>query len=171
MSYWKSTLFLVVLLLSIGCSNSGPQSGQYDLIASEKTLPSWDHIEIVPFEREEVPHYQYWVKKATTQGEYENLWDAFGFEKQMPYTNFEEKDVLFLGVHESGSCPYEIEKMELLSDDGAIKVQLIGPSDVEACTDDATPRTFLIGLAKEKFKNVEDAIIVQGGTETKVPIN
>lgn len=88
----------------------------------------------------------------------------------MPIVNLNENVVLFIGVHESGSCPYKIKTVELSSDNKTITVPLSEPKGV--CNSDATPRTFVIGLNKELSKDIENVVIVQSqsGVETSIPI-
>ncbi len=155
-------LTLFMLLLLFGCSNDTNDSV---VIASEKTLPSNFHE--IAFERETTPLFQFLVRKAVNQSEFEQTWSLYGFEDKIPNVNFDEKDVFFIGVHESGSCPYTIKNVELSSDNNTMTVLLSGPDG--ACTSDATPRTFVIQIDKEVSKGIENVVIVESGVETNVP--
>lgn len=161
-----SLLLLVSLLLILGGCSNNPENNQqnFDVIASEKTLPANMHE--LAFEREETPRYEYLVRMAESQAEFEDFWSLYGFEKQAPELEFKEKSVFFIGVYESGSCPSEIEKVELNADNTTITIAHPDGN----CTADATPRTFVIQIDKEESKNIESLIIVEGGTETTVPL-
>lgn len=157
-------LLLTLLLILGGCSNDPGNQLNFDLVASEKTLPA--NMYELAFQREETPHYQYLVRMADNQSDFEDFWSLYGFEKQAPELDFNEKNVFFIGLHESGSCPSEIEKVKPNADNTTITIaHPDGP-----CTADATPRTFVIQIDKEESKNIESLIIVEGGTETTVPL-
>jgi hypothetical protein len=154
------TLFLSLLLV-FGC-NSNAKNNQinFDIIASEKTLPI--HFNEIAFEE------QYLVRKLVNQSEFEDTWNLYAFESKTPNVDLKEKDVFFIGVHESGSCPYKIRNIKRNSDNKTITVPLSEPNG--ACTSDATPRTFVIQIDKEKSKDIESVVIVQNGVETSVPL-
>lgn len=127
-------------LLIVGCSNS---TNDY-VVASEKTLPSNFHE--IAFERDKTPYFQYLVSKTVDQYGFEQTWNVFGFEKEVPNIDLNEKDAFFIGILESGSCPYKIENIEISSDQQTLIVPL---SETEGdCTSDATPRTFVIDRDK-----------------------
>ncbi|MFC0186922.1 hypothetical protein ACFFJY_01420 [Fictibacillus aquaticus] len=172
----KNVIFILSLALfmslffAFGCSNGSNDVSEnqiaFDLIASEKTLPDTFHD--IAFERKETPHFQYLVKKAVNTSEFEDAWNLYAFQNKMPNVDLKEKDVFFIGVHESGSCSLKIKNMNLSADNKTLNVPLTVPDG--ACTDDATPRTFVIAIDKKKTKNIENAVIVQSGTETSVPL-
>ncbi|MBT2661687.1 hypothetical protein [Bacillus sp. ISL-45] len=153
------------LLLLYGCSND-PENNQqnFDIVASEKNLPANMHE--LAFQREETPRYQYLVRMSDNQADFENFWSLYGFKKQAPEIDFKTKSVFFIGVYESGSCPSEIENVESNADNTTITIAHPDGN----CTADATPRTFVIQIDKEEAKNLESVIIVEGGTETSVPL-
>lgn len=176
MRNFKPLLSLVILLsLLLGCSNdtnekerqSNEENNQFDFVvtASEKILPTNFHD--IAFERKETPLFQYLVRKSVNQLEFEEIWNLYGFENKTPDVDLKKKDVFFIGVHESGSCPYKISNIELSSDNKNITVSLSEPEGT--CTSDATPRTFVIEIEKEISKDVESLVIVQSGVETSVP--
>lgn len=148
-------------LLLVGCSGS---TDDY-VVVSEKTLPSNFHE--IAFERETTPFFQFLVRKSVDQPEFEQTWSVFGFKNELPNIDFKEKDAFFLGVHESGSCPYKVENVAISSDNHTMTVPLSEPKG--ACTSDATPRTFVVQIDKEVSKDIENVVIVQSGVETVVP--
>lgn len=161
-----SLLLLVSLLLILGgCSNDSKNNQQnFDLVASEKTLPA--NMRELAFEREETPRYHYLVRMAENQSGFEDFWSLYGFKKQAPEIDFKDKSVLFIGVYESGSCPSEIENVESYADNTTITIAHPNGN----CTADATPRTFVIQIDKSEAKNITSFIIIEGGTETTVPL-
>ncbi|PYI50806.1 hypothetical protein DLM86_27435 [Paenibacillus flagellatus] len=93
----------------------------------------------------------------------------YGLQGKRPNVDFDGKIVYFIGVYESGSCPYTLKKVELSSDRKTLTVPLSEPKG--ACTTDATPRTFVIGLDKETANEIENVVMVRSGVETKLPLN
>ncbi|MFM1652624.1 hypothetical protein ACI7RC_11060 [Brevibacillus sp. B_LB10_24] len=166
-----SLVLLLSLLLLFGCSNvtkdnqAEDNQMKFDLIASEKTLPS--HFHEIAFKSKETPFFQYLVRKVNDQSEFEDTWNFYAFENQTPSIDLNEKDVFFIGVYESGSCPSKIKHMKLSSDNKTMTVSLTEPDG--ACTSDATPRTFVIQIDKEISKEIESVVIVQNGVETSIP--
>ncbi|MFV2047953.1 hypothetical protein ACEWK1_11315 [Metabacillus sp. YM-086] len=165
------TLLALALFMSLlfGCSNDEFDTDSIQnykgMIASEKTLPA-DFNEIA-FVRETGPMFEYMVNKSVNSSEFEQTWDLYGFENELPIVNFKEKDVFFIGVTESGSCPYKIQNVELSSDNKTITVPLSEPEGL--CTSDATPRTFVIQVDKEASEKIGNVVIAESGYETKVP--
>ncbi|OLS35899.1 hypothetical protein [Bacillus sp. MRMR6] len=154
-------LAIFMSLLLVGCSNDSFAN----VVASEKTLPSNFHE--IAFERDSTPFFQYLVRKSVTRSEFEQTWNLYGFENKMPNIYFNKKDIFFIGVLESGSCPYTIKNVELSPDNRTMKVPLTEPEG--ACTSDATPRTFVVQIDKKISKDIVNVVIVQSGIETNVP--
>jgi len=166
---------LLLLLLTYGCSNHSKikktqteESNQvnFELIASEKYLPS--HMHEFAFQRKEAPVYTYWVKEVSNQYDFEVAWKTYELEDKMKDVDFDKKNVFFLGVQESGSCPYTEENIEINTDNEDLQV-LLTEHDGD-CTSDATPRTFVIQGDKDKSKEIKKVVITQSGTETDIPI-
>ncbi|WP_163539794.1 hypothetical protein [Gracilibacillus sp. YIM 98692] len=136
------------------------------VIASEKTLPANFHE--IAFERETTPWFQFLVKKVVNPSEFEQTWNLYGFENKIPNVDFNAIDIFFIGVSESGSCPYKIRDVELSSNNHTMTVPLSEPEG--ACTSDATPRTFVIEIDKEISTDIENVVIVKSGVETSIPV-
>lgn len=143
-------LFSSLLWLS-GCSDEAKNKLEnYNLIASEKNLP--ENFYEIAFQRKDTAHspkYEYLVRKADNESDFEDLWKLYNFKKHAPELDFNDKSVFFIGVIESGS--------------------LIGSEGL--CTDDISPRTFVIQMDKEKSKDVETVTIVENEAETSVPLD
>lgn len=170
MTHLKSFLVLFILtVLLFGCSHKEQQSNtenkqlDFDILASEKTLPT--NFYEISFKRETTPYFHYLVKKIVNQTNFDEAWNTFGFSGAGSSVDFNDKDVLFIGVEESGSCPYYIEKVEISTDNKSIIIPLSKTDS--PCTDDATPRTFVIAI--DKKLSIEN-VIIQNGTETLIPI-
>ena len=107
----------------------------------------------IAYQRKDTPYFQY----------------LFELENIAPELDFKKENVFFIGIHESGSCPSNLEKVELNSDTKTITIKL-SISD-SPCTSDATPRTFVIQLDQGKSKDIESVVIIESGTETRVPLD
>jgi hypothetical protein len=162
------TLGFLSLLLVFGCSNNAEdRQVNYDLIASEKTVPA--DFDKMAFKRDTSPYFQYLVKKIDNQLEFEETWNLYRFEKKVPRIDFSEKNIMFIGLKESGSCPYKIKKLELSSNKKAITLTL---SKLDgACTADATPRTFVLEVNRKVFRDLKNVVIVVSGSESTIPID
>lgn len=176
--FWLSLIFFLCLLL-VACSNQEsanpkkeikqePHRAEADIkiVASEKNLPS--NFRGIAVERKEVPNYLYLVNRVDQQTQYEEIWSMFNLEQQIPIVNFEENDIYFIGVQESGSCPYELENIKMSINEEVMNIHLSGPDG--PCTLDATARTFVIEVNKESSNNLKNVVINQSDVETTIPI-
>ncbi|MUV37776.1 hypothetical protein JNUCC1_01582 [Lentibacillus sp. JNUCC-1] len=148
-----------------------------ELAASEKNLPA--KFEDLALEREEVPHFQYLIKKADTQSEYEDAWGFYELDGKAPNIDFDSENAYFIGMYESGegdgNCPAIIKDIQLDRDAKAMKVfivELIGPND--GCDEMATPRTHVVKANKDISQGIESITMVEeyinNPIETEVPV-
>lgn len=167
---------LLILILGIGAilwlsGSDAPSTKRAaeHVVATEKVLPE-DFYETA-FTRSEPPMFQYEVGLADDEDRYEQLWGYYQLSGERPEIDFQENNVLFLGVQESGSCPLEVTSVQIEgeSDDESVRLTLKAEGR-DACTDDATPRTFVLKLDKEESKALKTAVVVDGDTETAVPL-
>ena len=128
------------------------------LVASEKRLPA-NFYKIAPESK--------LVYKVETQTEYEEVWSLYNLEQQIPKVDFEASDIYFIGVEESGSCPYEVKELNIEK-----QVLNIHLSELKGrCTLDATSRTFVIEVEKETSSDLKNVVFVHGDiVSTAIPI-
>lgn len=131
------TMSVLVVLFIAGCSSVN------DVIGTEKTRPA------------EVDGLV--VMKANTEEEAALLWNAYGLSSEMPAVSFKEQALFFIGLYESGSCPYELEDVKTAADGDSLTVELKEP--IGACTADQSPRTFYVAAPR----NIE-TVVVNGET-------
>lgn len=136
------------------------------IVSSEKNLPS--NFREIAVERKEVPNYLYLVNRVSHLSQYEEIWTMFNLEQQIPTVIFEKNDIYFIGVQESGSCPYELENIKMSITEEVMYIHLSEPDG--PCTLDATARTFVIEVNKESSKNLKNVVINQFDAETIMPI-
>lgn len=148
-----------------GSSTSEKENG-IKLVASEKKLPS--NLHKIAIQREEVPYFNYFVKRVHNQTQYEEVWELFNLEQQLPKIDFEVNDIYFIGLQESGSCPFEPEDVKISINNEVMKIHLSQPEG--GCTSDATARTFVIEVNKESSSDVKNIMINESAVETTLPI-
>ncbi|WP_276351899.1 hypothetical protein [Cohnella caldifontis] len=144
----------------------GAQAIPSDLLASEKTLPP--DFDRIAFTRPTVPHYEYVVSRADDEQGMKRLWSDFGLATKVPTVDFEHKRVYFIGVRESGTCPYRLAGPSLSPEGTSLIFGLTGAEGV--CTADATPRTFVVAADHSDVEDVTEAVLAEGETVTSVPI-
>lgn len=113
--------------------NEPPEGFTYELVATEKTVPAGDFY--VAF------------ALAETDDEYRSIWDEHRFEDEAPDVDWNNEVVIFVATGESGSCPMNLMDVRYDPDESLITVDV--SEDVEAdtaCTDDWTPRSFVIAV-------------------------
>lgn len=158
-NFTRESVLIMFIFLLFGCSNDGVENVKFNVLASEKTLPTNFH---------EISYHKYLVKKASNQSEFEENWDLFDLEQAFPDVNFNENDVFFIGLYESGSCESEIKNLQFVSEENKLILPISGPGG--ACTVDASPKTFVIELKQDLSYYVNELIIVENG-ETSVPFD
>lgn len=93
--------------------------------------------------------------RAETKKDMDLLWRVYQLAGSKPAVNFKKKEVYFLALYESGSCPYEAETMNMEVRGRTLQVEF--PGKKKPCTDDALPRTFYIVRPKASI----DIVFVQ----------
>lgn len=132
-----------------------------NLIETEKNLPE-DFYELAD--------QGVLVKKVTNQEDFLEQWDYFSL-KNAPtkVIDWDNQVAIFLGVFESGSCPYQFSFVEVSEDKSEMLLQLEIDPKLNACTDDATPRTFVFTVDKNEISEVETVGIHNyGGLKPRV---
>ena len=176
MSKRKPLLALLVFIsLLFGCNENVVKTQftitkvqvDFTMLASEKALP--ENFHEIAFEVEDTTPIL--VKKAVDQTELEENWHLYELEQDMPDVDFNENVVFFIGVYESGSCPLEIQSVELNADHTTMTIPLSFPKELSgkdvACTADASPKTFVIQLEKKLTEKLNGLVI----NDTTVPFD
>lgn len=147
----KIKLFLVVAMTMfvmgialIGCGTSNVNAVSSKLIASEKTGP----LDFFELAEQGVLAY-----KISNQEEYITQWQNFRLKEDPIDIDWNNQTVIFLGLIESGTCPFQFENVELKNDKTEIIFQF-KEETANACTDDATPRTIVIVMDSNELNNV-----------------
>ncbi|MEH7886694.1 hypothetical protein V7654_20525 [Bacillus sp. JJ1609] len=155
-------------LVLIGCESSDEtETSQIRIVESEKVWPV--NFNEIAFKREESPYYSYAVRTTSNESDFEKTWEFYQLTRKSPQINFTTKEILFLSVEESGSCPLVLNSQDLKLTEQKITINLRAPNG--NCTADATPRTFVIEIQKENSKERTEVLILEGNTKTTVPFN
>lgn len=165
----KKTLILIITCLAIlvsGCTSKEEEQQSTEnasLVASDKTLPNeFESIAAVQDPK------NYVTVRVTNQQDYEAVWQQFQLEGELPKVNLKENDLLFIGMLESSSCPYEIDTMKI--EDESTELTVNFSPLAEACTADLSPRNFVIAVQKEFSSKLDSILLVTQGQEIEVPI-
>ena len=135
---------LSVLILLTACTSSPTAEGlarlgEAELFADQSTLPAGSNGSSVLTEND-----------ADT----ENIWTYFGFDGQAPEIESEDRVALFVGTGESGSCPIELEGVQVREDEVSFDVaENDGP-----CTADFRPRSFVFLFPAKNAPEVGDRV-------------
>jgi hypothetical protein len=113
-----------------------PAVFEYELIHTEKSLPpdTWEPV----------------IDVAFTEDEFQRRWERFQIEEAAPDVDWDRWIVIFAGTGESGTCPLELMDVTYDQDASRVSVEVdpnLPPDAV--CTDDWTPRVFVIGIAAD----------------------
>lgn len=122
--------------------NEPPEGFTYELVATEKTVPAGDFY--VDF------------ALAETDDEYRSLWGEHRFEDEAPAVDWASEVVIFVATGESGSCPMNLMDVRYDPDESLITVDVSEDVDADtACTDDWTPRSFVIAVEADDLDEDE----------------
>ncbi|WP_153723322.1 hypothetical protein [Sporosarcina cascadiensis] len=141
------------------------QAIEFDVLANADNLQA--NFDEIAFTRKAAPIVKYLVNQVKNQFEYEEMWAWYGLENEMPSVNFNEDDLIFVGLQESASCPFEIDAVAFSAKNRMLFIFLSSPN--RECTADLTPKILVIRIDKYAFKEIKSVNIVESGMETNVP--
>lgn len=142
-------LLPIILLLSVliyGCSEDVDNQVDFDLITSEKLSSDADVRESK-------------IEKISSQSEFEELWMLYRLEDKISNVNFDEKNVYFIRIDGSGSCPYTFEKIITSKDRRDLIVSLSSPDG--NCTTDLVPYVYVIQIDKHISEEIDHLKIIK----------
>lgn len=165
----KKSLILMMMCLAIfvaGCTSKEKEekpSEIANLVASETTLPKeFESIARVQDPKDHV------AVRVTNQEDYESMWQNFNLEGEIPEVDFKGHDLVFIGMFESSSCPFEIQSMKTDQEAKELSINFT-PLD-EVCTADLSPRNFVITIPKKVSSEMDSVILNIQDDQTLVPI-
>ena len=86
---------------------------------------------------------------AVTRPAYRQMWDHFRLRGERPGVNWSRKRVLFVTTGEPSICPLRFRTLRL--NDESKTFRLKARSNRGECTDDWTPRTFVVAVARDSI--------------------
>jgi len=128
-------LGLVVVLEGVPASGNttGAEAVDHRLKASQKRMPAGE-----PRQR---------GRLASTRDAYQEMWDHFRLRGERPSVNWRKRKVLFVTTGESSICPLRFRTMRLNRETKTFILRT--RSNRDECTDDWTPRTFVVAVARD----------------------
>lgn len=161
--------FMIIVLSSLllfvsGCVSKEGLDINASLIASEKTLPiSFDQMST----SDKKSNSKFIIMRVKNKKDYQEIWDTFQFKQDLKEVELDKKDVIFLGLYESSSCPYTIKEINTAEKS---KMTIIFSDNEGNCTADESPRSFVMAIDKASSKNIAEVLLVQGKQEIALPI-
>jgi|GEM_PF-1581346 len=148
-SSWRNLAVVAIAAIVMLAGCSGPTIDNElsaRLLKTDKTLP-------------EGTDYRLHAEVASTEEEMARLWARYRYEDELPRVDFDEEDVYFFGLNESGNCPLKYEGLGMEDAGETLILHLsLGSS---ACTDDATPRSYVVRLDKTLGERIERVSAVE----------
>ncbi|WP_313800807.1 hypothetical protein [Cytobacillus sp.] len=164
MNTFLKIVFSSWLLFVSGCESKEGLDHNARLIASEKRIPlSFDQMSRI----DQKSNSKFVIMRIKNNEDYQKMWDTFQFKQDLKEVDLDKKDVIFLGLYESSSCPYSIKEINPAEKS---KLTIIF-SDIEGnCTVDESPRSFVMAIDKKFSMNIEEVLLVQGKQKIVLPI-
>lgn len=161
-------LFALFFLLSLvfGCSiKGGNEVGSIEetLIATEKSLP--DNFEqIATIQNQQ----QLFIVRVKNAKDYKEMWHQFQIKEELITIDTNKKNIYFIGLFESSSCPYEIEYLGSNTESGELEVHL--SSEDGDCSADNSPRNFVLAIDKDISIKLSTLVVIKDSEKLELPI-
>lgn len=155
------------LLLVFGCNQKGGTekgSLEQSLIISEKSLPN--AFEQMATEKDEQKYVVVRVKNAE---DYQEMWRKFQIKEDLVAVDTDDKDILFIGLFESSSCPYDISDILDNTEKHELEVNLTTKNG--NCTTDNSPRNFVLSIDKSVSDELSTLVLVKNSERVLLPIS
>ena len=99
---------------------------------------------------------------ATDSGSLRGLWTEIGLDAAVPEVDFETEVVIWFGAVYGSSCP-DIRLDDVVVDGITVHAVIVLPDPPAACTADANPHAYVVGV--ERTKLPEGPFVIQLGPE------
>lgn len=103
------------------------------------------------------------IGMATDPGELHQQWQRFGLPDVPPVVDMDQRDLLFVGFGESGSCPYVLDGIKVDGDDVTF---VVGDEFQRPCTADYNPRTLVVSITAGALPEGFLTVTMPSGGET-----
>lgn len=155
--------FLFSVFVIFGCAPKEEAEVEHvesSIIASGQSLP--EHFEELATEQKVM------VVRVKNEEDYEEVWKAFQITEELSRIDMEEKDVLFMGLFESSSCPYTISNVIAHPEKQQLEVNIT--SKTGDCTADHSPRNFVLALDQQTSAELSTLILHLNAETISLPI-
>lgn len=155
--------FLFYIFVIFGCAPKEEAEVEHvesSIIASGQSLP--EHFEELATEQKVM------VVRVKNEEDYEEVWKAFQITEELSRIDMEEKDVLFMGLFESSSCPYTISNVVAHPEKQQLEVSITSKDG--DCTADHSPRNFVLALDQQTSAELSTLILHLNAETISLPI-
>ena len=155
--------FLFSVFVIFGCAPKEEVEVEHvesSIIASGQSLP--EHFEELATEQKVM------VVRVKNEEDYGEVWKAFQITEELSRIDMEEKDVLFMGLFESSSCPYTISHVVAHPEKQQLEVNIT--SKTGDCTADHSPRNFVLALDQQTSAELSTLILHLNAETISLPI-
>lgn len=129
-------------LAAAGCTSpNAPEPGNGDpaalagtLLHTEKNMPDFEHFVEAPVV----------MDLAGDDEAFAALWEKYRLEAERPDVDFSAQLAWFVATGESGTCPLLFKESTMTIAENGTALYLSADIDGEICTDDWTPRSFVV---------------------------
>lgn len=98
---------------------------------------------------------------ATDQDELETGWEMYQLNGDLPDVDWDRQNALFLGLVESGTCPWQFDGLSVENDEliGYLDYDMdYSPDDEFGCTSDDNPRSYVVLTRAEQIPDGEPIV-------------
>lgn len=155
--------FALLIVCMVGCvpkEEAEVEHVESSIIASGQSLP--EHFEELATEQKVM------VVRVKNEEDYEEVWKAFQITEELSRIDMEEKDVLFMGLFESSSCPYTISNVVAHPEKQQLEVSITSKDG--DCTADHSPRNFVLALDQQTSAELSTLILHLNAETISLPI-
>jgi len=159
--------FAFSLLFVFGCNPKGGtemESPEKNIIISEKSLPNT--FEQMATEKDK---QKFVVVRVKSKEDYQEMWRQFQIKEELVAIDTDDKDILFIGLFESSSCPYNISDILANTEKHELEVNLTSKNG--NCTADNSPKNFVLTIDKSISDELSTLVLVKSSERILLPIN
>ena len=95
---------------------------------------------------------------ATTQLQYEQLWERAGLPLTGPPVDFETEVVIWFGAVYGSGCPIRLDDVVVDIERRVVHGQFVQPGSPVACNSDANPEAYVVALSRARLPDAPFAI-------------
>ncbi|WP_404405052.1 hypothetical protein [Jeotgalibacillus malaysiensis] len=155
----KMLSFILIVSMLSACSNGIEieEPLDYSILTSEETFP--DNFREIEVSEKDGTMPMMSAETVWSPEELTEAWERYSFKEDQPAISFSEQSVLFLTIHESGSCEEQIGAISTNHETNDIEIHFI---EIDGdCSADAQPRSFAIEIDTLILEQAQNAVVVK----------